>query len=153
MTWSLFSYLILVSLLFALLEIQIEGANGWSEKLPAWKIKNPFRRVIGWTHFDGYHFYGWLLFGALFHLPYFFGFPFSLKNEFVVIESIFIFFAVEDFLWFVFNPAWGIKKFFTKEIPWHPRKIILFPQDYWIQLCLFFLLQLMKFHLTGDFLW
>ncbi len=151
MSISLFIYIIWISLIFAFLEIQIEGARGWAENLPCWKYKNPFRKIIGWTTIDGYHVYCWLLFGSLFHLPYFFGYPITIENEFNIILSFFLFGIFEDFLWFVFNPAWGIKKFFTKEIPWHPKKILFFPQNYWIQFTTLLLLLLARNFVLKNF--
>lgn len=41
-------FVIIVSVVYALLEIQIEGEDGWAGKLPTWKIKNPFYKIINW---------------------------------------------------------------------------------------------------------
>lgn len=126
-------FLILVSSVFALLEIQIEGTGSWAEHLPTWKIKNPFRKIIAWpTLLDGYHLWMWVFIVLVFHAPFFFGFPLVKANELIIIEMILVFMFLEDFLWFVFNPAWGIKGFFTKDIPWHGRKILFLPQNYWL---------------------
>lgn len=138
-------FLLAVSVIFALLEIQIEGSEGWAENLPTWKVKNPFRKVVGWpTLADGYHFWMWVFVILIFHAPFFFGFPFNQINELLIIEMIFIFFLLEDFLWFVFNPSWGLKNFFTKEIPWHPHKIMFLPQNYWIGFVLLAIFEIVK---------
>ncbi|MBU1127366.1 MAG: hypothetical protein ABIH88_02555 [Patescibacteria group bacterium] len=125
-------YTLICALFFALLEIQIEGDGGWAKNLPCWRIKNPLRKIIGWKEITGYHVFFWVLFFLFFHFPFFFGFDFNLNNELIILELLFLFLFVEDFFWFVFNPSWGIKKFFKKEIPWHPKKILFFPQNYWI---------------------
>lgn len=153
MTIGLFFFVLICALFLALLEIQIEGGHGWAEKLPTWQIKNPFSKIIGWTKIDGYHLYLWALFILLFHLPYFFGITINSIHEFVIIESLYLFMVCEDFLWFVFNPAWGIKNFFTKEIPWHPNKILYFPQNYWIAGLILVLLEAIKYLIFGQFLW
>jgi hypothetical protein len=142
--WQLV-FLILVSLVIALQEIQIEGKGGWAEHLPTWKIKNPIRGIVGWpTLVDGYHLYLWLLMFLIFHAPFFFGFPFNKTNELLAIEMVLLFSILEDFLWFVFNPAWGIKKFFTEEIPWHPHKILFLPQNYWISFIIIGVFEIVK---------
>lgn len=125
-------YIVLLSLVMAFLEVQIEGNAGWAKNLPTWKFKNPIRSIIGWTTIDGYHVWLWAFIILIFHFPFIVGHNFSLDSELIVVESLLIFFVVEDFLWFVINPAWGLKKFFTKEIPWHPTKIFFLPQNYWI---------------------
>ena len=138
-------FLILVSLVIALQEIQIEGKGGWAENLPTWKIKNPIRGIVGWpTLVDGYHLYFWLLMLLIFHAPFFFGFPFNKTNELLVLEMILLFSVLEDFLWFVFNPNWGIKKFFTTEIPWHPHKILFLPQNYWVSFLIITVFEVVK---------
>jgi hypothetical protein len=137
-------FVFLISVTFALTEIQIEGPEGWAKNLPTWKVKNPIKKIIGWTTLDGYHTWMWVFFIIAFHSPYYFGLPFSLSKEVLLLESFFLFMFVEDFLWFVFNPAWGIKKFFTKEIPWHPNKILYLPQDYWISFFLLIVLDLIR---------
>ncbi|MFC1625903.1 hypothetical protein ACFL1Q_02595 [Patescibacteria group bacterium] len=142
-------FLIIISTVFALLEIQIEGTAGWAKNLPTWRIKNPFKKIINWpTLVDGYHLYVWILSFFIFHGPFFFGFPFNLKNELLVLELLLVFFTLEDFLWFVFNPAWGIKKYFTTEIPWHKRKILYIPQDYWIFIIIIGIIEVVKHQLT-----
>jgi hypothetical protein len=138
-------FILITAASFALLEIQIEGAGGWAENLPTWRVKNPFRGTVGWpTLVDGYHFWVWVFTISMFHAPFFFGFPFNLINELLIIESILIFFFTEDFFWFVFNPNWGIKKFFTKEIPWHPNKILFFPQNYWLFIAIIVVFEVFK---------
>ena len=70
-----------VSSIFALLEIQIEGENGWASKLPTWKLKNPFQKIINWPYITGYHIYLNLLFITVLQLPFFTGLAFNLRNE------------------------------------------------------------------------
>lgn len=131
MTWI---YIAAISALFAYLEIQIEGNHGWAEKLPTWKIKNPVRGIIGWPYVTGYHVSMWALFISLFHWPFFVGNVWNWKNEFFILQGLAWFLYLEDFWWFVLNPAWGLRRFFTTEIPWHPHKFLFFPLNYWIGL-------------------
>jgi hypothetical protein len=41
-----------------------------------------------------------------------------------------IFWIVEDFLWFILNPAFGFSLFNSEQIPWHKHWLIGVPTDY-----------------------
>lgn len=142
-------FLVIMSAAWALMEIQIEGNGGWAENLPTWKVKNPFPKILSWpTLVDGYHLWMWATTILIFQSPFFFGWAFNIQNELVAIEMWFLFGLIEDFLWFVFNPAWGIKKFFIKEIPWHKNKILFLPQNYWVMFVIIFLFEVFRRHLS-----
>lgn len=132
MALQLFFFSLIVAAIFALLEIQIEGENGWASKLPTWKLNNPFRTILNWPYLTGYHFYFNFLLLALLQLPFFVGFSFNLLNEVLIFEIYLLILLQEDFFWFVLNPKWGVKRFFTDEIPWHSKKILCSPRNYWI---------------------
>lgn len=144
MTGPLIIFAIVISAIFALLEIQIEGKNGWASKLPTWKINNPFKKFINWPYLTGYHLFLNLLFFSILQLPFILGFPFNFKNEILIFELFFLIMMIEDFFWFVFNPAWGIKKFFTKEVPWHSGKILFLPSNYWVGFIFFLILEVFR---------
>ena len=49
-------YLLISALVFARLEIEIEGPHGWAEKLPTWRINNRWTRLFyGSRPLTGYH--------------------------------------------------------------------------------------------------
>jgi len=50
--------------------------------------------------------------------------------------------VTEDFLWFVLNPAFGIKRFFSKQVPWHEKRIFFFPPEYYVTIILSFVVLL-----------
>jgi len=50
---------------------------------------------------------------------------------------------VWDFLWFVINPHYGIKKFRPNCIAWHKRWLLGVPLDYWGSVALSFLFHLL----------
>jgi hypothetical protein len=110
MTFPLLIFIIFISVILALFEIQIEGKNGWAKNLPTWKIPNPFYKVINWKYLTDYHFYLWTFLLLVFQLPFFFGMKFNPKNEIILLETLFLTFILEDFLWFILNPKWGFKK-------------------------------------------
>ncbi len=132
----IFAGFVLVSaLLFALVEIQIEGPHGWAERLPTWRIENRWTRLIySKRALTGYHLYVQLLMVVLSHLPLaFFPDRWGWSAELKSMCFLIYFFIVEDFLWFVLNPAYGIRKFRKQHIHWHaPTWWIVMPRDYWI---------------------
>lgn len=123
------------SSVLALLEIEIEGDQGWASGLPTWRIENRWtRRVLGARAVTGYHVYFHLLLLLLAHLPFTLGLAtFSWAAELRIASFIIFLWLVEDFLWFVFHPAWGLRSFRRDRIPWHaPNWWLFMPRDYWI---------------------
>ncbi len=132
-------YLIFIGLLafwFCKVEIHIEGTDGWAKNLPTWRIENHLLLKLFWggRAMTGYH--AWVISFVIifFHLPYFFMSPWSWPLEARTIGGIILFWNFEDFLWFVFNPSYGIRKFKKEFVPWHPRWIFGAPIEYWILL-------------------
>lgn len=123
-------YTIIVSVVFAFLEIQIEGKNGWAAKLPCWRIKTGFlTKIIGDRPLTGY-FVGIIMSVLiLLHFPFLFTF-WSLQKELVILAVFLILTVLEDFFWFVFNPYYGIKKFKEGKIWWHKNWIGPVPSYY-----------------------
>ncbi|VVB65020.1 Uncharacterised protein [uncultured archaeon] len=129
------AYLVLVSATLALLEIQIEGANGWAKCLPTWRMENKLTRMImGGKPLTGYHVFLIAFVVLLAHIPYFLGLAIpSVPIELRLISFIILLFIIEDFLWFVLNPAYGIKKFKPKYIWWHASSWWwIMPRDYYV---------------------
>jgi hypothetical protein len=129
MTVSVGLYFFAIALVLALLEIQIEGAYGWAEKLPTWRWQTP--RVLRWAGkpITGYHVF-LLLFILLFmHLPMMYV-GFSLERE-VEILSLFSLLAVFwDFLWFVCNPHFGLARFHALHVWWFKSWMLGLPAAY-----------------------
>ncbi len=126
-----FGLVFLAAILFALLEIQIEGKNGWASKLPTWRRSNRFIRwILGNKELTGYHFYLWLFIFSLLHITLIF-LEWSLKKELILISFYILLLRLEDFFWFVLNPDYGIKKFKKEFIPWHSSWIGPFPTQYY----------------------
>lgn len=130
-------YLFIVALALANLEVQIEGANGWAEKLPTWRPSHDrwyskiWRKLMKEKPLTGYHL---SILGSLFiflHLPYFWGSAWSWEVELKSISMFFLISSTWDFLWFVINPAFGIKKFKAVEIWWHKAWLGPWPVDYY----------------------
>ncbi len=128
---------IAASVAWALMEIQIEGRSGWASALPTWRFENAWtRRFLGARQITGYHVYIQLVAAVFVHLPYVLvpRWP-SWGVELRIIAFLVFFWNLEDFLWFVFNPAYGIRRFRREEVWWHAKSWWWFmPRDYWITL-------------------
>jgi hypothetical protein len=136
MTHALFFLsLVVAATLFALVEVQMEGPNGWAAGLPTWRIDNRWtRRFCSAKPLTGYHLYMQLYTLAAVHLPFGLGLAqLTWRNEARVLAFFVLFWVLEDFLWFVLNPAFGLKRFRAEHVWWHaPTWWWLMPRDYWI---------------------
>ena len=134
--WALPAWIALLAFLFAKLEIQIEGPHGWAANLPTWRLStaSAWRRLFGGREITGYHVYAFAFMAAAFHLPLFCGVGFSLSLEARILASLALFWTLEDFLWFVLNPAFGLRRFRREHVPWHPHWLWGVPADYVVML-------------------
>jgi len=125
-------FLFLLGWLLAQVEIQIEGPAGWAANLPTWRWGPPWwLKLSNGKPVTGYHFFLLSFLICVFHLPVlFFGFSPALEGR--VIASYFLMGDTWDFQWFVWNPAWGWRRFSRERIWWFPVKILGFPMEYWM---------------------
>ncbi|MBN2431151.1 MAG: hypothetical protein JXQ27_06725 [Acidobacteria bacterium] len=132
----LLGYVGLLAFFFAKVEIHIEGPHGWAEKLPTWRIENHWllRVLWGGRALTGYHAWMFSFMALFFLLPMFLSGRFTWPLLSRCVGSLLIFWTLEDFLWFVLNPAWGAYTFFRREVPWHRHYVLGLPHDYWIHL-------------------
>ena len=120
-------YLFFLALVFALVEIEIEGKFGWAEKLPTWYRKSGLAKI--YTFFNskkpltGYHLFMLLFLLLIIHFGFFVGLPWSLSKELEIITYYILFLTIEDFLWFVVNPKFRLEDFKPSRVWWH----------YWIE--------------------
>jgi hypothetical protein len=119
---------------FAKVEIAIEGKHGWAGDLPTWRL--PAAHWVSRLFFagraaTGYHVWLQLFVLSVFHLTYLFS-PASLPTELQILSFYMLFWVIEDFLWFVLNPDFGLKKFAKPNIPWHPNWWLFAPTEYFI---------------------
>jgi hypothetical protein len=127
--------LLVLSTLFALVEIHIEGDAGWAASLPTWRIQNRWTRLFyGSRALTGYHLYVQLFVLGMVHLPFLLSLtPVSWRAEARILAFMILFWILEDFLWFVLNPKFGIRRFRKEHVPWHaPTWWWLMPRDYWL---------------------
>jgi hypothetical protein len=129
---ALLAFVTTLAFFFAMLEIQIEGPHGWAAALPTWRIeKHPLLDLFwGGRPMTGYHAWAFSFMAAVFHLPLILSAAFTLRMEARIIGCLAIFWIVEDFLWFVMNPAFGIRRFRPVHVWWHRRWLLRMPLDY-----------------------
>jgi hypothetical protein len=131
---STLAAVLVAAYLFARVEIEIEGDAGWAAGLPTWRIEeHPLLDIFwGGRALTGYHLWMFSFIGVFFHFPLFFMGQWSPQLEARVMASIMVFWIVEDYLWFVINPAFGWRRFKKEYVPWHKRWVWGAPVDYWI---------------------
>lgn len=120
-----FILVVIAAILLAKTEIEIEGKDGYSKNLPlSWRAKNRWLRlfIVG----SSYHLYMGLFLVTLVHLPFAI-YGWTLRGEFLALSFLGFVTVAEDFLWFVLNPHYGIKKYRRECIPWF--------KDFWLWIC------------------
>ncbi len=133
---SLFWFL--VAIIFAAVEIEVEGKHGWAEKTSTWFRTKGFAAklygfVMGGRPLTGYHGFMFFLPLLVFHSHFVMGVPWSLVKELLVFAIYSAWMPTWDFLWFVLNPYYGVKKFKKQNVWWHRQSHWLFnttPLDY-----------------------
>ncbi len=129
--FALLLFALLTASLHAWMEIEIEGPNGWAAKLPTKRYDTTLARLIFGVPITRYHLVMMATILAFAHLPALFVAPWTFAHELVVFGYVILHFTLEDFLWFVFNPAYGIRKFSKQNIWWHSRWFLGLPLAYW----------------------
>jgi len=140
MIYGLLVFMAVMAFVLALWEIQIEGKDGWAANLPAWRLTKGWPvKLAGGRPITGYHVLMTIFIIALVHLPLFFV-SWSWRLESLLLGFYVGMVLLEDFLWFIFNPHYGIKNFRKGKIWWHNRWWGPVPSFYWILLVVTILL-------------
>jgi len=125
MILKIFIWMIILAFFHSHQETEIEGKAGWARHLPTFRINIFITKFLLAKEITGYHLYMLLMFLTIFHLPLLFV-PFNIKNELIILGLINYYWVVEDFLFFVVNPHYGIKRFKKEYISWHKRWVFNF---------------------------
>lgn len=130
--FGLLAYVALLGYFFANVEIQIEGAAGWAAGLPTWRIESHWLLDIFWggRPMTGYHAWVFSFMALIFHLPLVFFGRWHWRLELRTLGALALFWIIEDYLWFVCNPAYGIERFAPEFVPWHKHWLFGMPTDY-----------------------
>jgi hypothetical protein len=119
-------FICLFALLYALLEIEIEGQDGWAKNLPTPKML---------FHFTQYHVIMNLIVILIFFKIYY-------KQKSDLLKTIFIislWFMLEDTYWFIYNSKYTIQKYNKECVPWH-RWYYGLPLGSWISIFIFIMI-------------
>jgi hypothetical protein len=137
-TLGYLAWVLVMSAFFAEVEIQIEGPYGWAAKLPTWRIEHHWLLDIFWggRPMTGYHAWVFSFMVLVFFSPLAFTGRWVWREAALALSGLAIFWVVEDFLWFVFNPAYGWHHFGPGQVPWHKHWLGSAPTDYWVALAL-----------------
>src|SRR5919201_749693 len=125
------------ALCLAGIEIEIEGGYGWAERLPTWflrrgRIGRIYGLFRGRRPLTGSNIFAFTIPLLVLHLPYVMGVDWTLAGELRTLATYFALAVVWDYLWFVLNPAYTVRRFrrgrvWWFEVPWIWR----FPLDYY----------------------
>ena len=128
----LFFWIVLLAFFFANVEIQIEGSHGWAANLPTWRIEKHWLLDSLWSGrpLTGYHVWVFSFMAIVFHLPILMNWRFGLRLEARALSCLAFFWIFEDFFWFAFNPAFGLRKLTPEFAWWHKSWLLGVPSDY-----------------------
>lgn len=109
------TFVFLMSFIYALIEIEIEGKNGWMKGIPTPEIIK-----LGNKNMTLYHLYmlALIIITVIFQNMMVFtlySFLYSASNVLLVL-------FLEDILWFIFNPHFTLDKYTKKDIWWHSEQ-------------------------------
>jgi hypothetical protein len=128
----LFSGILVLSAVFAQVEIQIEGSDGWAARLPTWRIEGGTVWNVLWAGrvITGYHVWTFVFMALVFHFVFLVVGCLSVRLEARILGSLLWFWVIEDALWFALNPAYGLSRLRPEFVPWHPYWVMGVPLDY-----------------------
>lgn len=79
----------------------------------------------------GYHAWVFSFMFIVFHLGVFIYAKWSMRIEARIMASLMLFWIIEDFLWFILNPAFGLSNLTPEKVLWHKKWFFNIPVDYW----------------------
>ena len=138
-------FIYLYAFLYALLEIEMEGKEGWAKNLPT---------PVFLGEFTLYH----VLMNIIVVITILKVYFHQLADTANSIFFIAAWFLIEDFMWFVYNPHFTLKKYTKKDIWWHARQpwLLGIPIHNWIGLIVMGLSYYFSEHkqfLLSSFMW
>lgn len=103
-------FIIVFSFLFAIIEIEVEGRDGWAKNLPTPHLTSDEKSLTF------YHVYIFLFVFAAFNMIFFIRTQLlNWRNVFYIFSMTLMFFFLEDMYWFFANPFHSI----LKQNEWH----------------------------------
>ena len=133
---------VLAAFMWAKLEVEIEGKDGWAKNLPTWRLEKHVLLDIflNGRALTGYHLWAFIFVCFMFHLPLVWMNRWTWPLESQILGCILLFWVLEDFFWFMVNPHYGWRRYRRQDIWWHRRWFCGLPADHWGLLLMSFLL-------------
>lgn len=127
------AWVIMMAVFFAHAEVEIEGASGWAANLPTWRIDKHWLLDVFWAGraMTGYHAWMFSFMALAFFAPLAFQGRWQGRDAALAFCGLIVFWIVEDFTWFMVNPAWGWARFDGALVTWHAHWAWGAPVDYW----------------------
>jgi len=128
---GLILYTVGIGIVLGYFETQIEGKDGWAEKLPCWRKKDGWivKNIMGGRPLTSYHLSLISLLIMILHSSFFL-ITWNWQLELFVLGLLLELLLFDDFFWFVLNPDFRLKKFKKEEIWWHKKWIGPVPDFY-----------------------
>lgn len=153
-----FVFLFTVANWIALLEVQIEGKNGWASALPCWRARPDawynklYGKIIGGgLPLTGYHAFLFSLVFLFLHLPFFVSTHWTVAEELKVWSAYFLLCITWDFLYFVWSPYFMVTGNGPNSISSNKTMLFgIFPGDYMVGLAASFLFTLFASLFSGE---
>ena len=114
--------LVLLSLIFALIEIELEGKYGWGEQTPTPNLGSTKNSLTM------YHLYMALFIFLVFATIFFVNSEVTPFNLIYMFAMVLWFFTLEDFFWFTLNPNYKLPG--LRDAWWHNKISNIFPIIY-----------------------
>ena len=109
------TFIFLISIFYSLIEIEIEGKDGWMVKIPTPKF---FK--FGDKEMTLYHIYMLVL--IIISVTFQNKMNFTLPSFLYSASNVLLFLFLEDIIWFILNPHFTINKYKKENICWHAKQ-------------------------------
>lgn len=110
-------YIICIFIAIAFWEAYIEGSGGWAANQVGWKLN--FKVGFMKRPIDAYHFWSWGIMIPMFLLLPFVIFGWYWHYFWLIVIGWLLGTVIEDFVWFVVNPAFPLRNFKPGKVWWH----------------------------------
>ncbi len=114
MIFWIFTWVIAGFVGMAFWEAYIEGKYPWAGAQVGWNVKLTDRVTV-----TAYHFWIYVMLAFFLSLPLVVN-GWSIELFGVILSAFAIGFIIEDFVWFLVNPFYSLRKFNEKDVYWYP---------------------------------
>jgi len=128
--------LFILAFIFAAAEIEEEGPKAWAQGFPTWRRTKKDKGWLGKFSkhlkrpITGYHFFFFMIPFFLFHIQFIFAAVWNIDEAWTWDKELYVlsiycsWCIIWDFLWFILNPHFTLKKFKKEFLFWYEGKWI-----------------------------